>query len=124
MFGFKKNKNKRLTKKTCVTFLEILTNLLQILKKSNIHEQAKFIEVLIVLLNQRKDEQFIDLINSVNMWGGSGAVWEVHIEDSADNRSFEKEIVNLIDFMEKINILGPGVKPIRKLFKQNIKGKL
>ena len=54
------------------------------------------------------------------MWGGSGAVWEIYIEDEIYYRKFQIEIINLINLMEDINILGKGIKLIRKLFQNDI----
>ena len=53
------------------------------------------------------------------MWGGSGAVWEVYIENKVEAKVFEKEIINLINLMEKSKILGRGKKPNKKIFINN-----
>lgn len=49
------------------------------------------------------------------MWGGSGAVWEVHIADKEIDRKFKRAMFDLIDQMEEYNIMGQGVKRIRQL---------
>lgn len=120
MFSFKKSKNIEFTQTTRETFLVILTKLIQILSKANLTNQTQVVKDLIDLLSQRKEEEFVKLLNGVNMWGGSGAVWEVHIEDNDSAREFETEMVKLIDLMEKANVLGKGIKPIRKIFNGNI----
>jgi hypothetical protein len=63
---------------------------------------------------------FIDNINSVNMWGGSGAVWEVYFENQDIQRKFNFEILELINLMEKTKILGSGIKPLKKLFEREL----
>lgn len=123
MFSFKKSKNIEFTQTARETFLVILTELIQILSKADLSTQAQVVQTLVNLLNQRRYEQFVKLLNGIDMWGGSGAVWEVHIENSSNAREFETEMIKLIDFMEEIKVLGKGIKPIRKTFKENVKGK-
>lgn len=123
MFSFKKSKNIELTQTAHEIFLVILTKLIQILSKSNLTAQAQVVKTLIDLLIQQKDDEFVKLLNGIDMWGGSGAVWEVHIEDKHSAREFEIEMVKLIDLMEKTNVLGKGIKPIRKIFKENVSAK-
>lgn len=55
------------------------------------------------------------------MWGGAGAVWEVYFENGDDMFAFEKDVATLINLMETVKIVGRGVKPIRKLFIQNLR---
>lgn len=57
------------------------------------------------------------------MWGGSGSVWEVDIENKDDERQFEMLIVGLIDMMAKDFICGSGVKSVRKIFVENERGR-
>lgn len=75
---------------------------------------------MVNLLNQQKDKEFEKLLNSIDMWRGSGGVREVHIEDRRNAREFEIEMVKLIDFMEDTKMLGKGIKPIRKILKKDI----
>lgn len=57
--------------------------------------QAQVVKSLIELLSKQKNEEFVKLVNGVDMWGGSGAVWEVHIEDRRNTREFEIEMIKL-----------------------------
>jgi hypothetical protein len=123
MFNFKRFKNIEFTLADRESFTVILTKLINILDENNFTAQTKVVNALISLLIQQKDKEFSKLINGVDMWGGAGAVWEIYIEDSNIAREFEIEIVKLIDLMEKTNVLGRGIKPIRKIFKNNIIGK-
>lgn len=122
MFSFKKSENIEFTQKARETFLIILTKLIRILSKEDLIAQAQVIKTLVDLLSKRKDEQFVKLLNGIDMWGGSGAVWEVHIEDGRSAREFEIEMIKLIDLMEETNVLGKGIKPIRKIFRENVEG--
>jgi hypothetical protein len=124
MFGFykKKNKNKFLIylKENPDDYVNVLTYLSNILNKSKNHGQAEVTDKLIELLKQEKFDDFIKLINGVDMWGGSGAVWEVGIGNHIYMRDFQKTIISLIDLMEKTEILGSGIKSRRRLFKREL----
>src|SRR5690606_34772381 len=111
MFNFKKTKNIELSQTTCESFLIILIKIAQILNKANLTTQNQVVENLVDLVSQQNDEQFIKLLNSSDMWGGSGAVWEVYIEDNDCAREFETEMIKLINLMEGQNVLGKGIKP-------------
>ena len=102
-------------------FVLTLTTLMELLKSSGNNAQSDFIYKLIDLLNQNNLSDFVKQINGVDMWGGSGAVWEVYIEDKKVATEFEKEIITLIRLMEKTEIIGKGIKPIKKFFEKNLK---
>ena len=123
MFGFKKNKEYDfdLVLKERASFLSVLTALMQILKSSGNNAQSTFIYNLIELFNQSNFSSFVKLVNGVGMWGGAGAVWEVYIEDKNKAKEFEKGILDLIGLMEKTKIIGSGIKPIKKIFEDNLK---
>ena len=123
MYSFKKSKKIKIALSARETFLVILTKLTKILSQANLTVQTQVIKDLIDLLNQQKDDEFVKLLNGIDMWGGSGAVWEVHFEDNHSTQEFEKEMIKLINLMEKNNMLGRGIKPIQKLFEENIEGK-
>lgn len=115
---FKKRKPFKLSDEDERNYLVILNKIYQILLNSN-PSQSQVIKKLIDLINQKNNIEFNKLINSVDMWGGSGAVWEVFIENKNDASDFEAQMILLINLMEKTNFLGTGIKPIRKLFEKN-----
>lgn len=123
MFGFKKNKDHDLTLvlEERANFLSILAILMQLLKGSGNNAQSDFIHKLIELFNQNNLSHFVKLINGLDMWGGAGAVWEVYIEDKNRAKEFENEMLRLINLMEKTKIIGNGIKPIKKIFEDNLK---
>jgi len=95
----------------------IFDNIYTILMRNKHDGQANVILELIDQLEHNQYDQFMETINGVSLWGGSGAVWEVYISDKNDAKSFEIEIIELINLMEDTKILGKGIKPIRKIFK-------
>ncbi len=123
MFGFKKNTedNFVLLEEKLPKFLIALNKLMYLLSSSENVAQASFVFQLIKLINQKQINQFIKLINGVNMWGGAGAVWEVYIEDKTIMEDYEKVMLEVIQLMEETKIIGKGIKPIKKIFEQNLK---
>lgn len=123
MFGFKKNNDNDfvLVLEERPNFLLVLTALMQLLKGSGNIAQSDFIYKLIELLNQNNLNHFVNLINGVDMWGGAGAVWEIYIEDKNEAKEFEKEMLRLINLMQKTEIIGKGITTIKKIFEHNLK---
>ncbi|NQZ75251.1 MAG: hypothetical protein HRT61_03940 [Ekhidna sp.] len=120
MLRFKKSKDVEFTQATCETFLVVLSKLRELLNKANLTAQAQVIETLVSLLELQRINEFLKLLNGLDMWGGSGAVWEVYIEDVTLAQEFEIEIIKLIDLMEKTNVLAKGIKPIRKVLRNTL----
>jgi hypothetical protein len=101
-------------------YLETLKNIEVILRKGELESQANVLENLSQNLITEDYRIFLDEINSVNMWGGSGAVWEVYFEDKNLQRKFSFEMLELINLMEKTTVLGSGIKPLKKLFEKEL----
>lgn len=101
-------------------YLDTLKNIEEILRKGESHSQANVLENLSRNLITEDYQMFLDNINSVNMWGGSGAVWEVYFENKNLQRNFNFEMLELINLMEKTKVLGSGIKPLKKLFEKEL----
>jgi len=120
MISFRKKK-KELSVDERESCLIILKKIKENLIVSNMDAQVNVINNLLTLINHKNDKCFIKKINGIEMWGGSGAVWEIYIEDKDITKDFEANMIKLINELERIGILGKGIKPIRKIFKGNIK---
>ena len=97
-------------------FHEILVKLETILRNETYYAHADFIIELDKNLLEKNFERFFEQINTVEMWGGSGAVWEVYIKDSKTKTEFNKQMLALINLMGKTKSARRGVKPLRKFF--------
>ena len=113
--------NLTLTDKEIKRFFVLLDKLSDILINAGFEPQALILKNLKDLLSNGNVEQFVKIINGVDVFGGSGAVWEVYIIDKKLSQEFEAEMVNLINLMEMTNIMGKGIAPIRKIFIKNSK---
>lgn len=123
MFGFNKSKTKNIagirTEKDNYVF--ILKKLFVLLEKTENYDQANVIQKLIDTIGIDDFHEFFNLVNGVDIWGGSGAVWEVYIENKMDAREFESQMIKLILLMESTKIVcRKGIKPIKRIFEKNI----
>jgi len=122
IFGIESDKTEvfELIKNAKSEYLDTLKNIEAILRKGELFGQENVVKNLMQNLITEDYQIFIDNINSVNMWGGSGAVWEVYFENQDLQRKFNFEMLELINLMEKTKILGSGIKPLKKLFKREL----
>jgi len=120
MFDFFKNRKQSLSDDDQDIYLKILNNIYLILLRTN-PPQSEVLKKLTDLITRKDFVKFNEYLNGKDMWGGSGAVWEVHIENKNEENEFEKEMILLINLMEKTNYLGKGIKPIKKIFEDNVK---
>lgn len=98
----------------------ILEKLEKILSSGNHFAQAKVITNLRVNLGDNNYDTFIKELRSVNMWGASGAVWEVYFEDMHLEYRFAKEMIRLIDLMKQLGINFYASNSIRKIFMEDL----
>ena len=96
-------------------YRNILNVIGEILLRLNFLGQYQVISDLLNLLDKNEDMIFIKELNGVNMWGGAGAVWEVGIQEKKDEITFINKLIELIDFMETTNVLGRGIKSIKRI---------
>ena len=122
IFGIESDKTEvfELIRNTKSKYLDTLKNMEAILRKGELFGQENVVKNLIKNLITEDYQIFIDNINSVDMWGGSGAVWEVYFENQDLQHKFNFEMLELINLMEKTKILGSGIKPLKKLFKREL----
>jgi len=81
------------------TLIDSLKILQELLGKHGHAGQANVVQKLIELRTQKRPE-FTLLIQSVDMWGGTGAVWEVGSMGS-DMRQFRQAIIDLAAAMDR-----------------------
>lgn len=104
-------------------YISTLTSIRESLREGDCIAQSNFVEKLLRLLVVEDTEQFLKEIDTVDMWGGSGAVWEVYIANKELATQFEKSMIDLINLMEETKIADRRMKSIRKLFIENLKSK-
>lgn len=101
-------------------FEPILSNLINILHKNSDIGQAEFVEEIKYSLLKNEIENFKKKLISIDMWGGSGAVWEVGFtnENKELERIFILEIIKLLDLIKKSGIKSKGAQSRKKILKK------
>ena len=82
---------------------ETLNDLARILTKHDHLGQAEVVQQLLQGLRSGDRSSFPTLLQSVDMWGGSGAVWEVG-DLGDDTRAFRQAIIDLAAEMDKCGL--------------------
>lgn len=102
-------------------FLSLLIKLMTLLKNSGNEAQSDFVYKLLELINQNNFYEFVKSVNGADMWGGSGAVWEVYIANKYEAKEFEKEMIGLVELLKTTKIMGKGIIPIKNIFEDNLR---
>ena len=58
---------------------------------------------------------FRKLVISRELFGGAGALWEIHIENPTEYRKFNKQFCEYLDLILKMGIKHRALKQTRKL---------
>ena len=72
------------------------------------------------LAAERHDsDEFIKRVISRELFGGSGALWEIWIEDKQQQTKFNKQFCDYVDLLKKMGIKNGRVNQVRKVFNRN-----
>ena len=100
-----------------------LTKLSELLHKYGHQGQGKVVDEILVSLETPEPDY--KRLAGVDMWGGSGAVWEVCLtpvrrssEAQADEKSFHQTIIRIAAEMDRLRIGTERSRSTAKIFKQ------
>jgi hypothetical protein len=100
-----------------------LTRLSELLHKYGHHGQGRVVDEILVSLDTPKPDY--KRLAGVEMWGGSGAVWEVCLtparrskEAQADEKFFHETIIRIAAAMDRLRIGTERSRSNAKIFKQ------
>lgn len=99
---------------------QALRNIYTVLKENNHAGQAEVIQGLTDALSENDVDKFLSKFYTVDMWGGSGAVWEVGFDNYQADQKFMRAFVSLISVLEQVNITSGKIKTIKKYFVKEI----
>jgi len=70
----------------------------------------------ILLSADKKNElEFRKLVISRELFGGAGALWEIHIDNTKEYRKFNKQFCEYLDLISRMGIKHKALKQTRKL---------
>ena len=92
----------------------------EILMRYNHPGQASYMQRLIDAVRLSDRKAYSTLLDSVEMWGGAGAVWECDISGTAtaqaDRREFRKSIIEIAQQMRNLGTNSARAQEIADIF--------
>lgn len=67
-----------------------------------------------IAADNKNEVEFKKLVTSRELFGGTGALWEIHIESSDEYKRFNKQFIKYIDLLIRMGIKNGRVKQIWK----------
>ena len=64
--------------------------------------------------DNKNESEFRKLVVSRELFGGAGALWEIHIDNPTEYRKFNKLFTEYIDLLKRMGIKNGRVNQIRK----------
>lgn len=117
MFKLFQKKQAVITQKS--EWINTLDKMIEILDDNSFSSQANWVKQIHGALTRDDISDFIKKLNSVEMWGGSGAVWEVGGFRSRDEEiEFGKQIISLVELMKNDQIDHGKAKSVSRYFKK------
>lgn len=97
-----------------------MTRIVELLRDSGFTAQADAIRKPLQYLYLNDNEKFLKYLNTVDIWGGSGAAWEVAFTSREIEKEFETCFIKLFELMERTGIKISKANSVTKLFKKDL----
>ena len=98
-----------------ITRLMNLSDLIcEILIKNQMVFYADYLSLINLSAKKKDEAEFKNLIISRNLFGGSGALWEIYIENKDEYNRFNKLFCEYIDVITQMGIKNKRIMQIRK----------
>ena len=65
--------------------------------------------------DNKNESEFRKLVISRELFGGAGALWEIHIENSTEYKKFNEQFCEYLDLINRMGIKHRALKQTRKL---------
>jgi hypothetical protein len=65
--------------------------------------------------DNKNESEFKELVISRELFGGAGALWEIHIENQTEYKKFNKQFCEYLDLISRMGIKHRALKQTRKL---------
>ena len=122
MFSLFKKKEIEIENK--LEFEKTLIKLIELLRDNAFKPQAEAVRRVLNALTQNNKKIFLKTLNSVDMWGGSGAVWEVSgFQTKSEEIEFWEQTIKLTDLMKETGIKNSHAFSTANIFRKELKTK-
>ena len=120
MFGLFKQKEINIINKE--ELIETLTRIVELLLDNGYPYQADVVKKPLEYLHSNDKENFLKCFLTLDIWGGSGAAWEVGRFKSREVEiEFETYFIKLAELMNQTGIKNGKAQSVAKFFKNDIK---
>ncbi len=112
-----------LTKKKPIDFSEL--NVQELTLKSDLLGQTlidnglgfyvDYLSEIRIAAENKNESEFRKLVISRELFGGAGALWEIHIENQTEYRKFNSQFCDYLDLISKMGIKHRALRQTRKL---------
>ena len=79
---------------------------------------ADYLSQIRLAADRHDNEEFKKLVTSRELFGGSGAIWEIWIEDKQLQDKFNKQFCDYADLLKAMGIKNGRVNQVRSYFKK------
>jgi hypothetical protein len=120
MFGLFKRKTVNIKNKEALS--ENLNHISELLYRNGFHIQAEAINKPLAFLRVNDTTNFLRTIKTVDIWGGSGAVWEVGGFSTIEQESeFQLYFIQLAKLLKESGVKFRTSDRIANIFKKDLK---
>ena len=119
MFGLFKRKEITINNKQ--ELVATLTKLIELLCDSGFDAQANAVRKPLEYLYQDDTINFLKFLKTVDIWGGSGAAWEVYpFNTTQRHREFQSCFIHLAQLLKDTGIKFRSANQIANVFKEDL----
>jgi hypothetical protein len=86
----------------------------QILIENGMGLYVEYLSQIRIAADNKNESEFRKLVVSRELFGGSGALWEIYIENRTEYRKFNKQFCEYIDLITRMGIRNGRIKQTRK----------
>jgi|TARA_B110000046_G_scaffold183731_1_gene220528 hypothetical protein len=76
---------------------------------------VEYLSKIRLAAEKKNESEFKKLVVSRELFGGSGALWEIHIENQTEYRKFNTQFCDYLDLIYEMGIKHRTLKQIHKL---------
>lgn len=120
MFGLFKQKAIKIINKQ--QLVDTMTRIVEILNANGYNAQADAVNKPLQYLRQDDIDNFLTSFKTVDIWGGSGAAWEVDSFSTKQvEREFESYFIRLSELLKETGIKFRPAEQIASIFKKDLR---
>ena len=94
-----------------------ISSIIEILRETGYENRIPYLEDILQTINDQHIENFKSLVINNELFGGSGALWEIYIENPKLSRRYKKLFFQFIREIERMGIKNPRITQIKEVMK-------